>query len=56
MMISTGWMSFASSVRDLENSETYEKLREGTVTMIDKSLDGLSKVQNKSKIYESSGP
>lgn len=35
----------AATYRDLERTETAEKIKEGTVTMIDKSMDGLSKVR-----------
>lgn len=47
MLIATGWAGFAASVRDLENTETVGKIKEGTVTIIDKSMDGLSKVSER---------
>lgn len=40
-----GWAGLAASVRELERTETVEKLKEGTVTIIDRSMDGLSKVR-----------
>lgn len=45
LMFASGWASVAATYRDLERTETAEKLKEGTVTMIDKSMDGLSKVR-----------
>eukprot|EP00903_Cladosiphon_okamuranus_P019174 g17636.t1 len=44
LMFASGWASVAATYRDLERTETAEKLKEGTVAMIDKSMDGLSKV------------
>ena len=44
-MFASGWASVAATYRDLERTETAEKIKEGTVTMIDKSMDGLSKVR-----------
>lgn len=44
MLLATGWAGFASSMRELERTETVGKLKEGTATMIDRSMDGLSKV------------
>lgn len=44
MLLATGWAGLASSMRDLERTETVGKLKEGTATMIDRSMDGLSKV------------
>eukprot|EP00752_Nemacystus_decipiens_P014370 g12782.t1 len=44
LMFASGWASVAASYRDLERTETAGKIKEGTVTMIDKSMDGLSKV------------
>lgn len=46
-MFASGWASVAATYRDLERTETAEKIKEGTVTMIDKSMDGLSKVRYK---------
>lgn len=45
LIFASGWASVAATYRDLERTETAEKLKEGTVTMIDKSMDGLSKVR-----------
>lgn len=45
MLFATGWAGFTASVRDLERTETVGKMKENTVTMIDKSMDGLSKVR-----------
>lgn len=45
MILATGWAGFRSSVRELEKTETVEKIKSGTVTMIDRSMDGLSKVR-----------
>lgn len=44
MIFATGWASVAATYRDLERTETAEKMREGAVNMMDKSMDGLSKV------------
>ncbi|CAN0264118.1 unnamed protein product [Ectocarpus fasciculatus] len=44
MMFATGWASVAATYRDLERTETAEKIKEGTVNLVDRSMDGLSKV------------
>ena len=44
MLLATGWAGLASSMRELERTETVGKLKEGTATIIDRSMDGLSKV------------
>lgn len=44
MIFATGWASVAATYRDLERTETAEKIKESTVNIIDKSMDGLSKV------------
>lgn len=44
MIFATGWASVAATYRDLERTETAEKIKEGTVNLVDRSMDGLSKV------------
>lgn len=44
MIFATGWASVAATYRDLERTETAEKMKEGAFTVMDKSMDGLSKV------------
>lgn len=45
MMFASGWASVAATYRDLERTETAEKIKEGTVAFVDQSMDGLSKVR-----------
>ncbi|CAN0059187.1 unnamed protein product [Sphacelaria rigidula] len=42
-----GWASLAARVKELEETETVAKIKEGTVTIVDRSMDGLSKVGSK---------
>ncbi|CAM9639315.1 unnamed protein product [Pylaiella littoralis] len=44
MIFATGWASVAATYRDLERTETAEKMKEGAVALMDRSMDGLSKV------------
>lgn len=44
MIFATGWASVAATYRDLERTETAEKIKESTVNLVDRSMDGLSKV------------
>lgn len=52
MILATGWAGFTSSVRELEKTETMGKIKSGTVTMIDRSMDGLSKVNHAQGEFE----
>lgn len=45
-MFAVGWASLAARVRELEETETVAKIKEGTVTIVDRSMDGLSKVSH----------
>ncbi|CAN0299120.1 unnamed protein product, partial [Ascophyllum nodosum] len=46
-LFATGWAGFAASVREIEQSEAVGKIKESTVSIIDRSMDGLSKVGSK---------
>ena len=45
-LFATGWAGFAASVREIEQSEAVGKIKESTVSIIDRSMDGLSKVRD----------
>lgn len=45
-IVAMGWASLAARVKELEETETVAKIKEGTVTIVDRSMDGLSKVSH----------
>lgn len=56
MIFATGWASVAATYRDLERTETAEKMKEGAVALMDRSMDGLSKVIRSMHVMHPAGP